>query len=71
MCYVGTLPCGCILAAQVDDPARTKEVAESVAGFIKDGLTIERHPSAWVRQHFGRCKKHQESEEKDNLRLFD
>jgi hypothetical protein len=40
--YVGTKPCGCTVAAVVDDPAYRKDTARSVAEFIADGLNVER-----------------------------
>lgn len=40
--YIGRKPCGCIVAAVVDSPERRKDTAQKVAGFIADGLTVER-----------------------------
>ncbi len=38
--FVGKAKCGCIRAASVDDG--TKQCAEDVAGFVRDGLVVER-----------------------------
>lgn len=40
--YVGRKSCGCLVAAVVDDTDDAKDVAADVAGFIRQGLTIER-----------------------------
>lgn len=40
--YVGAKPCGCKVAATVDDPKWAKETAKSVASMIKHGLSVER-----------------------------
>ena len=56
MSYVGKCKkCGNILAAVVDIPGREKETGKDVAGFIKDGLIIERHTVEHVRANFNYC----------------
>ena len=42
--YIGTLPCGCHVAAVLDSVDRAKETAKSVGGLIRRGYTISRHP---------------------------
>ena len=62
-CYVGRCKCGSIVAAVVAEADWTKDVkdyekivAKDVAGFIKDGLTIEQMDSAQVRVVLESCK---------------
>lgn len=42
MCYIGRKPCGCVVAAVVDDGKYPKRTAENVAEMICNGYTIER-----------------------------
>lgn len=48
-CYVGRCKCGSVVAAVVDTPGYEKATAKDVAGFIKDGLTIEQMDTEQVR----------------------
>lgn len=41
--YIGTLPCGCNVAAEVDVVGNKKETAKHVAEMIKNGLSVTRH----------------------------
>ncbi len=41
-----------VVCAIADDPKRPKDTAKEVAKWMRDGLTIERVPVAWVREHF-------------------
>ena len=41
-CYVGTMPCGCNVAAVVDEPDHPKDVAASIGRFVMDGYSVER-----------------------------
>jgi len=42
-CYIGRIPaCGCVVAVVVDEPEHAKSTAKDVAGFIRDGLAVER-----------------------------
>ena len=54
--YIGIKKCGCVVAAAVDSPDRPKDVAKDVAGFIRDGLTIERVSVEEVRERFNDCQ---------------
>lgn len=54
--YVGIKDCGCIVAAAVDVKAHSKDVAKSVADFIKDGLKVERVTVEEAREKLRRCK---------------
>lgn len=56
-CYIGKKPCGCILAATADEPKRKNETAKEIAEWIRDGMTIERVTTAYVRENFY-CKDH-------------
>lgn len=40
--YVGTMPCGCIVAACVDDPRWKNDTSKEVARWIKEGYTVSR-----------------------------
>ena len=55
-CYVGIKPCGCMVAWVHDTPEHQKDVAESVADFIKSGYSVERANTDEVRHKLGRCK---------------
>lgn len=69
MSYIGICHCGQVVCAVVDNPARRRDVAREVASWIRDGLTIERVTSAYVRTHIGRCRcgTHENQQE----RMFD
>ena len=41
--YIGTLPCGCHVAAAVDSLDDKKLTAQSVQRFIQDGYSVTRH----------------------------
>lgn len=55
-CYVGVKPCGCMVAWVFDGPKYPKDVAKSVADFIKSGYRVERANTDSVRRKLGRCK---------------
>ena len=55
MAYVGRQECGCIIAATVDNPAHKNHVANDLAEWVRDGLTIERLTLEEAREQFG-CK---------------
>ena len=40
--YIGIAACGCVRAIVVDDGLYPKDVAKTVAEFIKSGRTVER-----------------------------
>ena len=40
--YVGKRPCGCVVAAIVDDGDDPKDVAKFVADLVRRGMTVER-----------------------------
>lgn len=40
--YVGTTACGCRVAVVADLPDNKKLTAKSIAGYIRDGLTVTR-----------------------------
>lgn len=44
--YVGRKPCGCCVAVVAEIPGNEKGTAKWVAGFIRDGLAVERIPHA-------------------------
>ena len=47
--YIGTLPCGCHVAAVVDSVDRVKETALSVSKMIRQGYAISRHTLIDIR----------------------
>jgi len=55
-CYVGIKQCGCMVAWVFDDPKYPKDVAKSVANFIKSGYSVERANTDEVRHKLGKCK---------------
>ncbi len=55
-CYVGIKPCGCMVAWVYDDPKYPKDVAKSVADFIKRGYSVERANTDDVRHKLSKCK---------------
>lgn len=54
--YIGIKPCGCTVAAVIDDPKYAKDTAESVADFIKSGYRIERVACDEARFKLKECK---------------
>jgi len=42
--YVGTWPCGCVLAVVSDMPMYAKDTAKSVSKLIRDGVKVDRVP---------------------------
>ena len=54
-CYIGRLPCGCVVAATVIDGQNPKQVAKDVAGFIKEGLAIEQVDTQYVKENLRPC----------------
>lgn len=53
--YVGVRPCGCAVAACVDEPQYRKENAKSLKQWMLDGMTIERWTTARVRTDLKSC----------------
>ena len=52
--YIGCRrDCGCIIAAVVD--MGDTDTAKDVAGFIRDGLVVERVTSQYVRDNMRHC----------------
>ena len=47
--YIGTLPCGCHVAAAVDVIDNKKETARDVAEMIKNGYAVTRHALTELR----------------------
>lgn len=46
--YIGRKPCGCVASMVVNEPDHLNDVADIVAGFVRDGLKVEsvqRHES--------------------------
>lgn len=48
-CYIGVKPCGCVVGIVTD--TCDKSTADYVAGFIRDGLTVERVTFEHYREH--------------------
>ena len=55
-CYVGIKPCGCMVAWVYDSKEHPKDVAKSVAQFIKDGYRVESANTDDIRSKLGPCK---------------
>ena len=55
MSYIGRAKCGCIRYACIDEPELADEIAKSMVRIIKDGGTVERVTSEYVRQNMKRC----------------
>lgn len=55
-CYIGRMPCGCVVAVAIDDPQFKKHTAKSVADFIKEGYSVEHVNWDSVKHEFGSCK---------------
>lgn len=51
-CYVARKPCGCIVAASVDEPEYARVNAKEVAKWIRQGLNVDRVTVAVVRDEF-------------------
>lgn len=54
-CYVASKPCGCSVAAAFDDDRFKRETAESVAEWIRDGLTVRFLSDDEARAVLGPC----------------
>jgi len=67
MSYIGRKPCGCVVAAVVDQSDNRKGTADWVHRMIMDGLTVERVPHEYVREHLKWDCPH----EPKQLELFD
>lgn len=48
--YIGTLPCGCNVAACVDMVDDKKSTAKAVQNMIQHGYMVARHPLADLRE---------------------
>ena len=53
--YVGIKPCGCWVAACMDDE-NVWETSRFVADLIASGMHVERHEAEAVRENFRRCR---------------
>lgn len=53
-CYIGVNAAGFAVTAAVDNPEHKAETAKSIAGWIRDGLTVERRSVEWVRKNLGK-----------------
>ena len=49
--YIGSMPCGCKVAACVDSPGPVykKQCAKAVSDMIKNGYSVERRPIEELR----------------------
>lgn len=56
--YVGVKPCGCVVAAASFrmSQAHPRDFAMEIAGWLRDGLQIERRTADEVRSQFGACQ---------------
>jgi hypothetical protein len=54
-CYVGFKECGCAIAAIVDSPKHSNDVAKFMAKMVRDGLRVERKSVVWVRENIHAC----------------
>ncbi len=55
MSYIGRAKCGCIRYAAVDTPDMARQIANDIVKIIRDGGTVERVTSEYVRQNMRRC----------------
>lgn len=58
MCYIGRMTvsskrhaAGMVVCATVDDQRHPKDTAKAIAQWVRTGLTVERVPVEWARQH--------------------
>jgi hypothetical protein len=54
--YVGFKPCGCCVAAVVDDGKYPEDTAKSVAAFIRKGLKVKRKDTDFVKANLRSCQ---------------
>ena len=60
--FVAICPnCNGIVAAISNRPERAKEIGKCIAEWIRGGLKIEQHTTAYVRGHSKICKHYLES----------
>lgn len=55
--YIGRAACGCVRAAHVISPARTREAARFCKQVVEDGLALERMDTASVRESRWACER--------------
>ncbi len=63
MTYVARAACGCLKMAMVDNPERKRDTANAVAQAIRLGETVERIPTAQVREMDWTCEAHKKKKE--------
>lgn len=62
-CYVGRLPCGCLVAwASMRLPP--KDLAEVLKEYVLAGYTVEQANTDAIRSQLGRCKHREEAQGK-------
>ena len=70
-CYIAIKPCGCAVAAVVIVPEHAKDVAKTVASWVRDGLRIETRSVEWVRANLHGCRCQKEHKTKDDAPQLD
>ena len=60
MAYAAICKCGGVVAATMDVPEHKRDVAKTVAEWIRDELAVERISSGSVRERWG-CKCNQQT----------
>lgn len=63
-CYVGRMPCGCLVAWVSD---LTEDRAKVVADWIRSGYTVERANTDSIRSQLGPCKHRRREEAQGRL----
>ncbi len=58
MTYVARAKCGCLKMAAVDNSEHKKDVAKEIAKAIRLGETVDRIPTAQVREMDWTCEAH-------------
>ncbi len=69
--YIGIKPCGCCVAAVVDNPEHLADVASDVQEFIKAGLKVDRVTIGQARVLLGRrCGTHEAMAKQQELPML-
>ncbi len=60
MAYIAKKECGCIVLAVMDVPAHAKDTAREIGKAIRQGYSVERVTSDYVRNNWD-CAEHTKS----------
>jgi len=57
--YIAVKPCGCVVGTLALNAPCSRHDSKIIAGWLREGLNIEKKTVAWVREHgFQKCAMH-------------